>query len=122
MNDQQYFLTTSLSYQLKAARRELADFHSGEIYQKLRADYEGIIRELKLTIKKLRSERDEFSFSCRKMTKQWMDVLDDIQKEHEQEIRVAYYTQGEDGKAESLSCGKFKNKKSDLFDMVSWQL
>lgn len=57
MNDQQYFLTTSLSYQLKAAHRELADFRSGEVYQKLRADYEGIIRELNLTVKKLRRER-----------------------------------------------------------------
>ena len=33
MNDQQYFLTTSLSYQLKAAHRELADFRSAEAHQ-----------------------------------------------------------------------------------------
>ena len=66
MNNQQYFLTTSLSYQLKAARQELADFRSGEVYQKLRADYEGIIRDLNLTIKKLCKERDEFSFSRKK--------------------------------------------------------
>ena len=85
MNDQQYFLTTSLSYQLKAAHRELADFRSGEVYRKLRADYEGIIRELNLTIKKLRRERDEFSFSRKEITRQWTDVLEDVQKEHEKE-------------------------------------
>ena len=85
MNDQQYFLTTSLSYQLKAARRELADFRSGEAYRKLRAEYEGKIRDLNLTVKRLRKERDEFSFSRRQITKQWTDVLEDVQKEHEKE-------------------------------------
>ena len=87
MNDQQYFLTTSLSYQLKAARRELAGFRSGGAYQKLRADYEGIIREQNLTIKKLRRERDECSFSRREITKQWLDVLEDIRKEQEKEVK-----------------------------------
>lgn len=100
MNDQQYFLTTSLSYQLKAARRELAGFRSGAIYQKLRAGYEGIIREQNLTIKKLRRERDEFSFSRKEITNQWMDVLEDIQKEHEKEA------------------GKLKKTIAELLDMV----
>ena len=35
MNDRENFQTTSLSYQLQAARRELASFRSGEAYQKL---------------------------------------------------------------------------------------
>lgn len=87
MHDSEYFRTTSLSYQLRAARRELSDFRSGEIYQKLRADNEKTIRELNLTIKKLRKERDEFSFSRKKITKQWMDVLEDVQKEHEKEVK-----------------------------------
>ena len=56
-----------LSYQLKAARRELADFRSGEIYRKMRADYEGVIRELNLTVKKLRRERDDFSFPGKRL-------------------------------------------------------
>lgn len=87
MNDREYFLTTSLSYQLQAARRELADFRSGEIYRKMRADYEEIIREQNLTIKKLRKERDDFSFSRKKITRQWMDVLEDVRKEYEKEVR-----------------------------------
>ncbi len=86
MNDREYFLTTSLSYQLQAARRELASFRSGEAYQKLRADYEGIIREKDIAIKKLQKERDGFSFSRKKITKQWMDVLEDVRKEYEKEI------------------------------------
>ena len=85
MNDREYFLTTSLSYQLQAARRELAGFRSGEAWQKMRADYEGIIREKDLAIKKLQKERDEFSFSRRKITKQWLDVLEDVRKEYEKE-------------------------------------
>ena len=50
-------------------------------------DYEGIIREQNLTIKKLRKERDDFSFSRREITKQWLDVLEDIQKEQEKEVK-----------------------------------
>ncbi len=42
MNDQQYFLTTSLSYRLRAAQQELSSFRSGDAYVKLRTDYEGI--------------------------------------------------------------------------------
>lgn len=86
MNDREYFQTTSLSYQLQAARRELASFRSGEAYQKLRADYEGIIREKDIAIKKLQKERDGFSFSRKKITEQWMDVLEDVRKEYEKEI------------------------------------
>lgn len=62
MHDREYFLTTSLSYQLQAARRELAAFRTGEAWRKLRADYEGIIRGLNLTIRKLRKERDDLFF------------------------------------------------------------
>lgn len=87
MTDQQYFLTTSLSYQLKAAKQELASFHSGEVYVKLRRDYESIIRTQNLTIKKLRQERDDFSFSRKAITRQWMEVLEDVQKEHEKETK-----------------------------------
>lgn len=87
MDNREYFLTTSLSYQLQAARKELEAFRSGEAIQKLRAEYEKIIRELKLTIKRLEKERDGFSFSRKEITRQWMEVLDDIQKEHEKEIR-----------------------------------
>ena len=87
MNNQQFFLNTSLSYQLRAARQDLASFRSGEAYVKLRSDYERVIRDLNLTIKKLRKERDDFSFSRKEITRQWMDVLEDLQKEHEKEIR-----------------------------------
>lgn len=87
MNDREYFLTTSLSCQLKAARQELSSFRSGEAYVKLRTDYEKIIRDQNLTIKKLQKERDDFSFSRKEITGQWMDVLGDVQKEYEKETR-----------------------------------
>jgi len=87
MNDQQHFLTTSLSYQLRAAQQELSSFRSGEIYTKLRADYEKIICNLNLTIKKLRQERDDFSFSRKAITRQWLEVLEDVRKEHEKEVK-----------------------------------
>lgn len=100
MNNQQYFQTTSLSYQLKAAQRELDSFRSGEAYVKLRKDYENIIRSLNAEIKKLQQERDGFSFSRKKITQQWMDVLGDIQKGHEKEVK------------------KLKKTVTELLDMV----
>lgn len=87
MNNQEYFLNTSLSYQLQAARRELADFRSGEICQKLRRDYEGIIRSQKREIEKLRRERDELSFTRKGITRQWTEVLDDMAREYEKEVK-----------------------------------
>lgn len=101
MDDRQYFQTTSLSYQLKAAQRELALFRSGEAYTKLREEYEGIIREQNATIKKLRKERDDFSFSRKEITRQWMDVLEDMQKEHEKKEK------------------KLKKVIAELLDMVA---
>lgn len=86
MNDQQYFLTTSLRYQLKAARQELAAFRSGEVYVRMRSEYESIIRSQNISIKKLQEERDEFSFSRKEISRQWTDVLTDVQKEHEKEV------------------------------------
>ncbi len=87
MNDQQYFLTTSLSYQLKAAQRELASFRSGEVYARLRADYGKMIRDKDLIIKRLQKERDDFSFSRKEITRQWTEVFEDVQKEHEKEVK-----------------------------------
>ena len=86
MNNREYFLTTSLSYRLRAAEQELASFRSGEAYVKLRADYEKIVCDLNLTIKRLRPERDDFSFSRKEITRQWTEVLEDVQKEHEKEV------------------------------------
>ncbi len=87
MNDREYFLITSLSYQLKSARRELADFRSGETYCKLRRDYEGIIRRKNLEIKKLRRERDGFSFTRKQITRQWTQVLEDMEREQKKEVK-----------------------------------
>lgn len=87
VNNSQYFLETSLSYWLKAAERELDSFRSGDAYVKPRADYERLLREQRLTIKKLQKERDDFSFSRKEITRQWTEVLDDVQKEHEKEVK-----------------------------------
>ncbi len=60
MNGSQCFQTTSLSYRLKAAERELAAIHSGNAYEKLRVDHESVIRGQNLAIKKLQKGRDGF--------------------------------------------------------------
>lgn len=72
---------------MKAVRRELADFRSGEAYQKLRRDYGGIIRSQKREMEKLRRERDEFSFTRKGITRQWTQVMDDMGREHEKEVK-----------------------------------
>lgn len=101
MNNHQYFRITSLSYRLRAALRELASFRSGEAYTKLRTDYENIIRGLNATIDKVRQERDSLSIANKKITRQWMEVQEDIQKEHEKET------------------GKLKKVILELLDMVA---
>ena len=87
MNDREYFLTTSLSYRLRVAEQELASFRSGEAYVKLRSDYEKIIRDQNRRIKRLQKERDDFSFSRKKITRQWMEVLEDTQNEYEKTVK-----------------------------------
>ena len=54
---------------------------------KLRTEYERVIRDLNHTIKKLQKEREDLSFSRKEITRQWLDVLEDVQKEHEKEVR-----------------------------------
>lgn len=87
MTDQHFFDMTSMSYELHALRRELDSFRSGEAYVKLREDYENIIHSQNQTIKKLRMERDEISFTRKQITNQWQEVLDDMEKEHAKEIK-----------------------------------
>ncbi|MCD8154947.1 MAG: hypothetical protein LUF78_09735 [Clostridiales bacterium] len=65
----------------------MESFRSGETYKQLRAEYEKIIRERDVTIKKLQKERDDFSFSRKEITRNWLDVLDDVNKEHGKENR-----------------------------------
>lgn len=67
MNNQQYFQTTSLSYRLKAAQRELDAFRSGEAYVKLRKDYENIIRSLNTEIKNCSMSVTPFLFHAKKL-------------------------------------------------------
>lgn len=101
MNDQEFYLDTSLSYQLQAAKRELAAFRSGEAWQKLRAEYEAVIRRQNQEMKKLRRERDEYSFTRKKITRQWMEVLEDLEREHKKEVK------------------KLKKAVAELLDMVA---
>ena len=58
MNDQQYFQTTSLAYQLKAAQRELASFWSGEVYGKLKKVIAELL-DLVASLKNRNAELDE---------------------------------------------------------------
>lgn len=87
MSGRQELLINSLSCQLKAARRELAALRSGETCARMRREYEAVIREKDRAIEKLRKERDGFSFSRKQITRQWQEVLEDVQAEHEKEAR-----------------------------------
>ena len=101
MNDQEYFQTTSLSYQLKAARRELEALKSGEAFRKMREDYEAVIRSQNREMEKLRRERDSLSFTRKGITRQWTQVLEDMDREHEKEVK------------------KLKKVITELLDMVA---
>lgn len=110
MNNQQYFQTTSLSCRLKAAQRELDAFRSGEAYVKLHKDYENIIRSMNTEIKKLQHECDAFSFSRKEITRQWMDVLEDVQKEQEKEVK----------KLKKLSLNCWISSQALKIEMLNW--
>lgn len=87
MSGRQELLINSLSCQLKAAPRELAALRSGESCARMRREYEAVIREKDRAIEMLRKERDGFSFSRKQITRQWQEVLEDVQAEYEKEIQ-----------------------------------
>ena len=87
MSSRQEMMVNTLSCRLKAAQREIAALRSGDASASLRREYEAVVREKDRTIERLRRGRDEFSFSRRQITRQWQEVLEDLQAEHEKEIR-----------------------------------
>ncbi len=105
---------------LKAAERELTAFRSGDAYAKLRAGYESVIREQNIAIKKFQKERDGFSFSRKETTRQWMDVLDDVQKEYEKETKKLALRQGRVPRAWGWNglCREFSAKTKEEQDFL----
>ena len=87
MSSRQEMMVNTLSCRLKAAQREIAALRSGDASASLRREYEAVVREKDRTIERLRRERDEFSFSRRQITRQWQEVLEDLQAELEKDIR-----------------------------------
>lgn len=78
----------SYKCKIKALEADLADFRSGELYLSLRKNYEQIISEKDREIERLKKERDSFSFSRRRITEKWLDVIADVDKEHQKEIKA----------------------------------
>lgn len=87
MSGRQELLINSLSCQLKATRRVLAALRSGEACARMRREYEAVSREKDRAMENLRKERDGFSFSRKQITRQWQEVLEDVQTEYEKEIQ-----------------------------------
>lgn len=87
MTDRHFFDITSMTYELHAPRRKLDTFKSGGAYARLRRNYENIIHSQNQTIAKLRRERDEISFTRKRIANQWQEVLDDMEKEHARETK-----------------------------------
>lgn len=84
MNSFEYVST--LQYRLKAQAQQIAEFKSGERYQKLEAEYKAVIRSLERTIKKLEKELADAHSTTVSVRNQWFEVMEDLIKEHEKEI------------------------------------
>lgn len=101
MNDAQFFKMTALQYENKALKKQVYDLRHSDAVRELREMYESLLREERCANKKLRTERDSFSFSRREITRQWLDVLEDVQAEHEKETK------------------KLKNIIAELLDIIA---
>ncbi len=78
---------TALEYRLKALKKELDAFRSGDRYLKIKEDSRKSIRSLERMLK----ERDQEISRCHQETirvrNYWFEVFEDMQKEHLREIK-----------------------------------
>lgn len=77
---------TSLEYRLKAAVAEAMAFKAGEKYLDMQETHTKEMRCLERENKKLRQEIHEAHQETVKVRRQWFEVFEDLQKEHEREL------------------------------------
>ena len=74
-----------LKFQISVKDRQLEAFRNGHKYTSLRADYEAVCRDLKKQIQSLKSELSKAHAETVTVRKNWSEIFDDLEKEHQKE-------------------------------------
>ena len=77
---------SNLQYKVKVLTEQVMAFKSGEVYTALHASYKNQLSASNREIKGLKQELAEARCQISTMNENWLDVFDDIQKEHEKEL------------------------------------
>lgn len=85
MNNNAYEYISNLQYCLKAARKQVADFKSGEKYVRMTEEHKNIVRELEKTIRALKKELEEAKRETIRVRELWFQAFEEELKDREQE-------------------------------------
>ena len=78
---------SALQYRNRALSRQVEEFKSGEKYVKMEADYKKLQRFHNQEIKRLEHELAKAHSETVTVRKYWSEVMDDLDKEHQAEVR-----------------------------------
>ena len=86
MIDGRFEFITALQYRVKTLTAQVSDFESGEKYVKMQARFKAQIMERDGAIRKFKAGLAETRSEIARVRKNWMEVFDDLEKEHRREI------------------------------------
>ena len=78
---------TTVQYHLKAVRKELAAFKSGEKYIQMKAYFLGIIRGLEAKVKKAEQELAKAHVQIVTVRNYWFEVANDLEREKQRQVQ-----------------------------------
>lgn len=78
---------SSLQYRNRALSRQVEEFKSGEKYVKMEAAYKKLLRLYNREMKRLKRELAKAHSETVTVRKYWCEVMDDLDKEHQEELR-----------------------------------
>ena len=81
--------TTTLEYRLKAAKKELEAFQSGDKYIRMEEQHRKEVRALERKIAKLEKELAEARRRAKTIRDQWFEVFEQLQKECDRKVAAA---------------------------------
>ena len=86
---------SALQYEVRALRAQLQAYKSGEAYRSMKEDYERQLREKDRIIATQKKEIAAAHQNVINMRNNWMQVLDDMEKEHKKELSKAAHSLSE---------------------------
>ena len=102
-----------LQYRLKAADEKIAALESGDKYIQMETYYWGIIRGLEATIKNLKIELAKAHAETVTVRKNFLEVNEDLQKEHQKELSKSH-TALKNMEKRALEAEKERDEACDL--------